>query len=435
MTNGPTIQTVAEIFRAFLDEERAKLDAYELKHGPTIGNMYEGLSVELLNRAMPEGIGLRVVNGFVVDQDGNMSGQIDCMLVRGAGELIPFTDSYKWPIWDVLAVFEVKKSLDKADLWDSFFHLRGVYDLFRSWMDSDSPNGKGGSIRMANRAFQMITGTHLDKSNLATLSRERRLLHYTLVAEYLSPVRIVWAYGGYKTEEGLRTAVWDFVRDQAEKNESTAHARFGVPVFPHLISCNGISILKANGQPYSSMLRGEKWDFLLSSRTNSAWLLLELLWAKIANTSEQHHPFPDGLEAEALTPLIAAEARFLDENRGGWYFNQVKFDVSLDDEPILSVPWAPFELTLSEYILIQMTSAEEFIDTADSEIRKSFQGDIDGTAERLVKMGLFVRDGTKVRGFHDTIYTAIMPDGRYLASPNAEPLSRYVAAQMDKRKG
>ncbi len=43
------IKNVAEMLKGFMKEETAKLNAYELKHGPTIGDMYEGLSADLLN--------------------------------------------------------------------------------------------------------------------------------------------------------------------------------------------------------------------------------------------------------------------------------------------------------------------------------------------------------------------------------------------------
>lgn len=44
------IRSVAELLKPFVDEERKKLDAYALTHGPTIGAMYEGLTKELLQK-------------------------------------------------------------------------------------------------------------------------------------------------------------------------------------------------------------------------------------------------------------------------------------------------------------------------------------------------------------------------------------------------
>ncbi len=105
------INTISDLLRAFAAEERKKLDEFKLGHGPTIGAMYEGLSREILERAIPEFLNLQVVDGFISFND-EQSGQIDCMLVQGEGTKIPSTKSYIWPIQDVITVFEVKKKLN-----------------------------------------------------------------------------------------------------------------------------------------------------------------------------------------------------------------------------------------------------------------------------------------------------------------------------------
>lgn len=121
--------------------------------------MYEGLSADILNNAIPTNLDLQVVTGFAVDGLGNQSGQIYCMLVRGAGERVPFTDSYRWPIHDVLAVFEVEKTLAYSDLKDAFVHLRGIYDLYRSWFDECYDENRQ-DITRARDVFGQITGVH-----------------------------------------------------------------------------------------------------------------------------------------------------------------------------------------------------------------------------------------------------------------------------------
>lgn len=125
------IRNMADLLRTFIEQESAQLATFNVSHGPTIGDMYEGLSAEVLNRAVPTNLDLQVVNGFTVDTAGIQSGQMDCMLVRGSGEQIPFTSSYRWPIRDVLAVFEVKKTLGYEDLKDAFVHLRNYYNYGR----------------------------------------------------------------------------------------------------------------------------------------------------------------------------------------------------------------------------------------------------------------------------------------------------------------
>ena len=105
------IRKVSDILNGFIDEEKRKLGLFELNHAPTIGRMYEGLTNEVLNKAIPPKLNLRIESGVIFDDTGTMTGQIDCMLVKGDGIQIPYTDLYKWHIKDVIAVFEVKKTL------------------------------------------------------------------------------------------------------------------------------------------------------------------------------------------------------------------------------------------------------------------------------------------------------------------------------------
>ena len=64
---------------------------------------------DLLDRAIPSALNLRIVEGFVEDHEGNLSPQIDAMLVTGDGRQIPHTASFVWPVQKVIAVLEVKK--------------------------------------------------------------------------------------------------------------------------------------------------------------------------------------------------------------------------------------------------------------------------------------------------------------------------------------
>ena len=118
-------------FAQFLEQLQAKeaeiLAAESVKHAPTIGDMYEGLTRNLVERAIPEGLNLRLVDGFVVGVDGQYSHQTDAMLVMGeSGRQIPKTEKWAWPIADVLAVFEVKKNLYAKDLADGINKMRKV---------------------------------------------------------------------------------------------------------------------------------------------------------------------------------------------------------------------------------------------------------------------------------------------------------------------
>jgi hypothetical protein len=92
-----------------------------------------GLSGDLLSRALPPD--LSVTTGFVTDGEGNLSGQLDCIVARGVGEAVPYTDSYVHHVRDVVAVVEVKKNLHKAQLaeaWDQLLAVQGIERLDRA---------------------------------------------------------------------------------------------------------------------------------------------------------------------------------------------------------------------------------------------------------------------------------------------------------------
>jgi hypothetical protein len=117
------ISTVTDLLEALRHKEVQLLDKQDITHAPTIGRMYEGLTRKILEKTFPEGLDLRVVSGFITNSRGDLSKQIDCMLVSGEGERIPYTDDYKYHIQNVIAVVEVKKNLYSSDLDSAYKNL------------------------------------------------------------------------------------------------------------------------------------------------------------------------------------------------------------------------------------------------------------------------------------------------------------------------
>ncbi len=206
------IKNVANLLKALIDQETKKLDQFDIKHGPTIGNMYEGLTADILNKAIPPKINLKLMSGFIHDGQGNMTGEIDCMLVEGDGEKVPYTEKYKWHIKDVIAVFEIKKHLYSKELKDSFIHLRGVLDTYGRYVDTGN-GSKTFDVSSSLRAFAKITGIVApDRKDIEKLPFELQIIYHTLITEQISPIRIVLGYHGFKSENNLRDALIDFLR-------------------------------------------------------------------------------------------------------------------------------------------------------------------------------------------------------------------------------
>ena len=419
------IHTFADILREFMEEEASKLAQFAVDHGPTIGDMYEGLSAELLTRALPDGLDLRVVSGFATDLQGHMSGQIDCMLVRGAGEKIPFTDTYKWPIGDVLAVFEIKKTLSYQTMREAFVHLRRTYESYKRWLDTQ-PKDARIEIGSALRAFALMTGVH-SNGRTDDVPQDLQLLHYTLAIEQLSPVRIIWSYGGYKTQTGLREAMVRMLNEALD--DDALGSGFGVPCFPHLISCNGICLVKANGQPYSPPVDDGQWPFLFSSVTNPVWFMLELVWAKIENAYQISMPFGDGLIQEAFVPFLSAK-REEHDGRTGWFYRVADFkDLEVATKP--TIEWTPVELTAEQFALVHGISDRGTIDTTEAEFvawvtRKGIT--VESFVAQLQATRLFSFDGMLLHPNFDTLHTVITPQGKFLAARHSNQMMQYLEA-------
>lgn len=85
------LRTLGEVAEQLRRAEAAKHDAFDVKHAPSIGLMYEGLTPHLGPHRHRNSTS-KVVGGFAVDDDGNTTRQLDCMLARGSGTPVPYDD-------------------------------------------------------------------------------------------------------------------------------------------------------------------------------------------------------------------------------------------------------------------------------------------------------------------------------------------------------
>ena len=91
--------TIYELLYSIKDKGVAEIEPYlNIQHNPTIGDMYEGLTKILTDKAIFKGLDLRVTSGKIKNIYGVLSRQIDCMIVVGNGEKIPFTEDYIYEV-------------------------------------------------------------------------------------------------------------------------------------------------------------------------------------------------------------------------------------------------------------------------------------------------------------------------------------------------
>lgn len=262
-----------------MENEALKIAEEGITHGPTIGDMYEGLARETLARAIPEGLNLRIVKGFIEGVDGSRSTQIDCMIVTGEGRQLPHADSFVWRIGDVLAVIEIKKKLYGRELKETVAKQDQIREMYNAFWGTPAASERANLPRML-KAFSQGTGIYVenyaDGENLPD-DLSKFLFHY-LVCELVQPLQIIFGFEGYADEKALREGLAHLIEESAK--QSPIYSPFRLPV---LIVCRQNSVLKLNGFPYVSPIRGGWWQVLASNSENPLRILMELIWAKLEN--------------------------------------------------------------------------------------------------------------------------------------------------------
>lgn len=415
------IETVSDFLLALIRKEQTVLASSPISHGPTIGNMYEGLSRSILERTFPHDLGLRLVSGFISGRDGGLSGQIDCMLVSGSGLPIPYTDSFVWPIQQVIAVFEIKKNFYSADLKDSFAHLARIRAMELDYRDSlrGDPTATFDPTTV-RRSFSEISHRSLEGSSVEALSRDFNLesLYRTLVNEHHGIIRIVVGHRGFSTEHSFRTKIYDYL------NENLGQPGFGVGSFPQLILCGQYSFVKANGEPYAlGFVEDDWWPFCFTSSYNPVRFLLELLWTRLEREYGIGGLWGDDMLLETPHAFLLGRAR-IDGSTAGWDFRFVNTSPQSIASLGESERWQPQFLTDTQGVVILQLIQEGRINLDDRSFKDFLtrEGCDDPqkfvtalTETQLVACSI---DGGELRLTTTELALAVLGDGRIVAAEN-----------------
>jgi hypothetical protein len=422
------INSIAELLRELQEAEALKLAAVDVTHTVTIGDMYEGLTSQLLEQSIPESFDVRVVTGFVRGHNGKLSPQIDIMVVCGEGEEIPYAKTYCWPVERVLAVFEVKKNLYGSALADGMKKMAAVFQL-----DADARRATGGTsatLVSAVKSFARTTGWY-PKGDAAvdTYPMHLRLLFDVFKHEQLAPVRVIFGYNGYASSSSLS----DGFIEQAQKAEIMEPERM-----PTLVICGQNSVVKLNGQPYSAILDDEGfWPMMAANSENPIRLLMEQLWTKMVTTFQHTVPMDDTLQMESLSPLLSCKMA-LDEST---HTRQITYR---DDQGVpqhgagesAECRWQPVENEVEETIVMQAAAMRGEIDLMDESLLRYAQNegfDVRRVCEELVRKRLMAwTTSTTLRPISDSFAVTIGPHG-ISTSENGELLGLWLNEHLGKK--
>jgi hypothetical protein len=417
------IKNVSDLFKGLMDEERKSLDDYSLRHAPTIGKMYEGLAADILSRAFPESLGLHLRSGVIHNGLGQQTGEIDCMLVRSEGEQIPYTDSNKCHIKDVIAVFEIKKNLYSNELKDAFGHLRGVFENYSEYIQS-SGSDDSFNINSARKAFSEITGlVPPPHKEAGKLPKEMEVIYHTLVIEQTSPIRIIFGYHGYKSEEGLRKGLLDFLE------ENIFEQGFGVGSFPQLIVGGGYSLIKINGFPYSAPMKSEYWDFYASSHANPILLILELIWTRLSHDVSFEGLWGEDLVIENFPGLLSGKL-IQQADKLGWQYKAKSIKEKLLEEIDSEEEWNPEFVDDTQFVIFNMLCNDVEIKIDDKEFLEILNDrgeELEKFISSLLQTGLVALNEKQLQLITIECGCVMLPDGKNaVAENNTGRLTRWV---------
>ncbi|MFI0262099.1 DUF6602 domain-containing protein [Streptomyces sp. NPDC017056] len=434
------IRTVAELISGILRDELPKLDNAPVKHAPTIGDMYEGLSSDLLNRALPDGLGLRVVSGFARDGQGRLSGQLDCMVVRGEGEKLPYAESYVWHVKDIIAVVEVKKNLHSAELRDAFAQLKSVSVIEHSYYQGDDEelDDPDRSMAPSARTFAEMTGrVAWNAEGPVALPYEEEALFGALLLEQVSAIRVILGMHGFKSERAFRSAMVDYLERNIGDNG------FGPTYFPQLIISGGYSLVKANGRPFMAALLDGWWPFYFSTPENPLRLLLEFIWTRLDEMyGFGHAAWGEDLDIEVGRALLSFRAACVD-GRKGW---EVRAHEA-GDEALSAIPvveqWSPEFLGKVEFVLLSRLCQGEEVRCDDPKMiswLESHGVEFNDVRARLLETRLVASAGKSLKLITKKCQLVILPTGEYVAAENSTGrldrwISRRIAAQRNGVSG
>lgn len=423
------IRKASELLGEFIELEKRKLDGFDMLHMPTLGSAYEEITKQGIYQdfAIPKGLDLRVVSGFISIGGEMLAEQIDCMLVHAQGERYGLTQQYNYDINNVLCIFEVKKNLRKADYVDALHHLAKIRRKFADNFEERLINeGYKPDITNARRRFSQLTGKVAPEEYLDIhhLSKADGILFYALVQESLSPITIIHGYEGYKTESGLRSAFLDIL-EEAWKNG----AGWGIPSIPTLVTSNNFCLVKGSGIPFLVVQNKNEWVSVFSTRHNSAKLILELIWSKIGEYFNAKMPWNDGLHMDSVQPLLIAEAREVDE-AAGWAYRTVEFNekhmVRGDDNL-----WSPSRLGKAELSAINIMAAQggylPLENGMNEYLTKNHDLTVAQVSDALILTRQFMRDGEFIRPIYPRTYVITNDDETGFVASEIERFDLWCA--------
>jgi len=430
------ISTVADFLEEFkaVALSKIEMDGSDIIHRPTIGNIYEGLTSEILKNAIFKNLNLKIVqNSFTYNDNGEISDEIDCLLVVGNGLNIPFTNQFKYHIKDVIAVFQVKKNLYGKDIDDSHKNLLSIIQVSKP-REPDSFVGE-----LLRDAYKLLTSSRIpSREKRAVFTDRENIIYHTLMMEAYYPLRIVIGYFGYMDEYGLREG---FINKLEDKIASGSVNGYGPGSFPNLYICGKNSIIKNNGMPIGYPFLKEEfyWPILISTNEKPYYYLLELIWTRLTykfNLSSEI--IGDDFHLDQAHKFLSCKEKKINENTWAWEYRYDESGREHLTKPLVAKPWTPLEVSIPECQIINKIGRLGAVnlknDTNLLEYLSSNNIILEDLIERLVKNRILYFDNDKVNLLIDEPLIITSSDGKlYVGENKSGEMANYFRKQINSK--
>lgn len=426
------INTLSDLLKAFVEAEKTALNKYDIAHRPTIGEMYEGLTKELVSRSVFAGMNLVVTTQSFIE---GCDTEFDVILAEGEGIQVPYTTSYRYKPSQVIAVIQVKKTLNAQELRNSYDNMRQVAKVFQE-------NITDINAAMANDAFKSICHKELSAYKRGHLTLQEEYIYHTLVMDCFFPLRIVLGYNGYKTEERLRESYISYLEGNKSTEEKLVTG-YSPMIFPNLIISDGFTLAKLTGCPYSTRLGAVLdgwWEVMVSSHYNPMHIFLEMLWTKL---SYRFHTLPqelfgDDLSYEPFAPLLRAKIHCdANDKPIGWdyEFTCYKEKQLLQNDDLQ--PWHPIIVNSAQFSVLRELQKHDIDLNTDKSMEtfvvQSGYTSLQEFVDDLEQTGFVSVEGSILRMIANKLDFVFSPDGNtYAADNNDGRLSRWILKNQQK---
>ncbi|MDY5665657.1 MAG: DUF6602 domain-containing protein [Alloprevotella sp.] len=341
------IHSLSDLLYVLAKQENEVLKSYGIQHRPTIGNQYEGLTAEILNKSIFCDLHLTVARNSFIEGSNT---EYDIILADGTGMAVKYSErQFVFKPKQVLAVIQVKKNLYGAEVKDSYENLATIAPLYYGKPTEEYV------CKWATTSVRNSLGKHVSAYKKGELNIDEEYLYHTLVTEPQIPVRIVLGYNGYSSETNFRKGIVEYL----ETCKTTANERkngYGPNDIPNLIVCEGFSCVKITGSPFCPLYNPSNngwWNLLGTSSYNPMYFLLETIWTKLSYKYQLPSIlFGEDLKTPCLSPFLDAK---IHKDKGtpiGWdYGYKVMTTQELSQNNIIE-EWKPVEIDKVQWVIL-----------------------------------------------------------------------------------